>query len=347
VKAPIRLLYDKQSIYAYFHALNSEATVDVARVGGIPSSLPLGWRSSRRGYGMKPLFAHTRAVPPQGVAASVRLAAAAVVAFTVGAAQAWAADIVLLPNPTYSLNVTAETEGDLEVTNITGPGVTLAEASGFDLSTASASSNISLTPNPSIVDTVTAFAAPVNGASAGGNVNSTLVYSFIIVLDGNPLLQTPVPITVAASGGMSFTGVGSDSVPLLSQFSVSGILDDQLSNTILGGSLYPGPTSWSDNNTYTMETGVVYSVTLIAQADLVVFGGSGGGSGTVTAYVDPTFALASGVVDPGQYSFEFSPGVGNVSAGVPEPSTWAMTLVGFAGLGVTGYRRRLKEILSI
>lgn len=37
-------------------------------------------------------------------------------------------------------------------------------------------------------------------------------------------------------------------------------------------------------------------------------------------------------------SFEFD----NISAGVPEPSTWAMMMLGFAGLGFAGYRRANK-----
>jgi PEP-CTERM motif len=206
--------------------------------------------------------------------------------------------------------------------------VTSAGASGYDGSTASASANISLSPSPGIFDTVTGTTPFIYGASAGGNVNTTLSYSFIIVNKANQLLQMSIPVIVNASGGMSFTGVGSAPGPLLSQFSVSGILDDQLSNTIFAGSLYPGPTSWSDNNIYTMETDIVYNVNLIVQADLIVYGGSGGGTGTVSAYVDPTFALGPGVIDPGQYSFVFSPGIG----AIPEPSTWAMMLVGFAGL---------------
>jgi hypothetical protein len=37
-------------------------------------------------------------------------------------------------------------------------------------------------------------------------------------------------------------------------------------------------------------------------------------------------------------SFEFD----NISAGVPEPSTWAMMILGFLGLGFAGYRRASK-----
>ena len=45
---------------------------------------------------------------------------------------------------------------------------------------------------------------------------------------------------------------------------------------------------------------------------------------------------------PGTYVFTFDtdPITVNVSGGVPEPSTWAMTLLGFAGLGFVAYRKR-------
>jgi hypothetical protein len=38
-------------------------------------------------------------------------------------------------------------------------------------------------------------------------------------------------------------------------------------------------------------------------------------------------------------------GVGTLTAAVPEPSTWAMMLLGFAGLGVMAYRRKSKPLL--
>jgi uncharacterized membrane protein len=47
-----------------------------------------------------------------------------------------------------------------------------------------------------------------------------------------------------------------------------------------------------------------------------------------------TFSGAEGVNNLGQVV-----GESDGSTVVPEPSTWAMMLVGFAGLGFTGYRR--------
>jgi hypothetical protein len=35
----------------------------------------------------------------------------------------------------------------------------------------------------------------------------------------------------------------------------------------------------------------------------------------------------------------------NVTAAVPEPSTWAMMILGFAGVGFMAYRRKAKPAL--
>jgi PEP-CTERM motif len=50
--------------------------------------------------------------------------------------------------------------------------------------------------------------------------------------------------------------------------------------------------------------------------------------------IDPTFALAN------EFTLEFSPGVGDLASGVPEPSTWALALLGFAGIGYMALLRR-------
>ena len=35
--------------------------------------------------------------------------------------------------------------------------------------------------------------------------------------------------------------------------------------------------------------------------------------------------------------------VGSVTPGIPEPSTWAMMLLGFTGLGFAGYRKAQRK----
>jgi hypothetical protein len=57
---------------------------------------------------------------------------------------------------------------------------------------------------------------------------------------------------------------------------------------------------------------------------------------TATASVDPIFDVPVG------YTLYLSPGIENGS--VPEPSTWAMVLMGFAGLGFAGYRASRKSV---
>jgi PEP-CTERM motif len=39
----------------------------------------------------------------------------------------------------------------------------------------------------------------------------------------------------------------------------------------------------------------------------------------------------------------FCPGAGNLASTVPEPPTWAMMLLGFAGLGFAGYQASRKS----
>ena len=59
--------------------------------------------------------------------------------------------------------------------------------------------------------------------------------------------------------------------------------------------------------------------------------------GTTTAMLDPTFSIDA----PGDYEIDFSLGVGNgMTAAVPEPSTWAMMMLGFCGVGFMAYRRK-------
>ena len=73
--------------------------------------------------------------------------------------------------------------------------------------------------------------------------------------------------------------------------------------------------------------------------------------GTETSEIPSTFSVASGTH---QYVLDYVEGNGSPSdliftttGGVPEPSTWAMMLLGFAGLGYAGFRRTAKSSVSI
>ncbi|MBV8103067.1 MAG: PEP-CTERM sorting domain-containing protein [Hyphomicrobiales bacterium] len=177
-------------------------------------------------------------------------------------------------------------------------------------------------------------------------VSAETDYYFEIVDNSNPTAILPVPIVVNAAGGYTYSVDTPGYEEFLnsdfnSSFYVSGVLTDQiLWYSDIDGSLAPGSNSWSDNNTYTMYTNELYTVSLVAGFAIGMGGNEGGGTQMMSVYVDPTFAVGSGA-DPSQYSLVFSDGVGNAAAGaVPESSTWAMMLIGFAGLGF-GARRRL------
>jgi hypothetical protein len=62
-------------------------------------------------------------------------------------------------------------------------------------------------------------------------------------------------------------------------------------------------------------------------------------TGTGSASLDPYFYIDASTPDYSQYSIAISSGIGNIS-GVPEPSTWALTLLGFVGLSFASYRHR-------
>ena len=295
------------------------------------------------------------------------------------ASQAWAATVsgpgvVTLPDAVVSGSVGASVLGAIEdpttgtgastygsqTTTLSAPGSTPIGVSAplscqcavpgygwiYSDSSATGSVNVSLLPNSSIRATASLGVAPAYGASGNVQVSAETDYYFEIVDNSNPTAILPVPIVVNAAGGYTYSVDTPGYEEFLnsdfnSSFYVSGVLTDQiLWYSDIDGSLAPGSNSWSDNNTYTMYTNELYTVSLVAGFAIGMGGNEGGGTQMMSVYVDPTFAVGSGA-DPSQYSLVFSDGVGNAAAGaVPESSTWAMMLIGFAGLGF-GARRRL------
>jgi hypothetical protein len=262
----------------------------------------------------------------------------AVAAIAAGAAQAQA-----LPDPsdppTYPGSYFSIPPG---VTYITGPGLTTANYTDQYGATTNVSVSVALTPHPSIHANASFSVPDVYGAMAGGQVSVDVQYLFLITDNSDPSSQVLTQVTVNGEGGFTYTNVEPSYDQILrtlqSSFGVAGVLHDYVLGNADGGALAPGPTSSSDNSTYNMYTNEYYVVDMVVGFNGGLSGNGypfGGGTETMSAYVDPTFTLA----DPSLYSIHFSLGVGNATA-APEPSTWAMMLIGFAGLGF-GARKRI------
>jgi PEP-CTERM motif len=156
-------------------------------------------------------------------------------------------------------------------------------------------------------------------------------YSFQLI---GPASATPIPVIFAAKAYVNTVGTGFG-------FAYLQIYDDP-SNQAVHWALEGG----ESDQTYPGETIDLLPNTLYAvYEDVVAYGHSNQtdgpydptqDSGSADAYVDPTFALTGQYAS--LYHFKGLPD-GVVAGGVPEPSTWAMMLVGFAGLGYVGYRR--------
>ena len=87
----------------------------------------------------------------------------------------------------------------------------------------------------------------------------------------------------------------------------------------------------------------VFTVTLQADASIEAFNSSE----AATAAIDPTITIDPSDPNASDFVVQLSPGLdtggGGLAAGAPEPSTWAMLALGFAGLGAMGWRSRRKR----
>jgi hypothetical protein len=254
----------------------------------------------------------------------------------------------ILPDAVYSGYVDIGAGQDGFEQNVQGPGTVDGSVAHGGAST-SGSVTILPGPAPSLSTTLTAT-APNSNSDASGSTEGELTYALEILGPSGD-----VPINIHAAGGSSVAGQGAffQENQTIVQFQVydpvsgGGATTNELSS--YGYDELPvfdsnGDTFLNDG-TYTMETNKIYDVQLTVYAELWIRGELGGGAGAFTAFVDPTFAIGPGVADPSQYSFVFSNGIGNSSGSpVPEPSTWAMMLLGFAGLGLSGYRSARRKI---
>ncbi len=190
-----------------------------------------------------------------------------------------------------------------------------------------------------------------NGGVTGRAV-AALSYQMYIGSASN----TSVLLDVLAMGGATITTSPGYQQPfnggtttLKSLFSISGSsggtttfpgAGQQLFNSQNPGNL--SPFNWSVDHQYSFQTNNYYTVQLTTWVESSVYRG---GVVDLSAFIDPTFTIAS--PNPDLYQLFFSSGITNdpISGAVPEPSTWAMMLLGFAGVGFMAYRRKSKPAL--
>lgn len=193
----------------------------------------------------------------------------------------------------------------------------------------SASVQSTATPLPAITSTATANPTAL-GAEAFGDLN----YYFYISGPASNSLS----VNILATGSL-FSGSGStQSTDFLS---VNG-------TTIVNATSIGGANNGAFTRSATLS-GLSYNHDYFIDMNVTVLvHPSGSAMGTATTFLDPYLSLDPSLVALG-YSIVTSDGIGNsltINAAVPETSSWAMMLLGFAGLGFMAYRRQQNHHLA-
>jgi len=181
----------------------------------------------------------------------------------------------------------------------------------------------------------TTSAASAIGQSGGlgtaGGVAGLTYYLEIVPLAGGQSGIT-VPVDVVALGAAAASG--QDPAGYSGSGEAGGLFTSPDGDAV-GLSTLPGnlSLSFSYNQTQELHTGVLYSVSMSVNAQVI---GEGNPAGEYAwAWIDPQISIDPSFAQANDYSLELSPNLV-----VPEPSTWAMLL---GGLGLLAFWRQRKE----
>jgi len=239
-----------------------------------------------------------------------------------------------------------------QIQQSTSGAVSISTSVSKPAATASGSLAVSTNPTPAISITADLFAD--TGGFATASILATTRYSFEIFGPAGT-----AAVMVNALGGVGFNSLSPREylgASLRSYFNVregnnGPVAIDSLADAgSFRGSLQglPGSVGFTVADIYTFKTNTIYDVYMYARIDAAVDGSTFGvpenGHENLFAFIDPTFNL----VGPNAFLYDiaFTEGFGNgLTGAVPEPSTWAMLVLGFAGIGFTAYRRKSKAAL--
>jgi hypothetical protein len=182
--------------------------------------------------------------------------------------------------------------------------------------------------------------APINPSSSNGYAQSLLAQStvfYYITLSGSandPL----VPVDIKALGSISWTQYGAATAGFRFQdYTNSSNLQMLNPNINQNDTLdrQAGNDTFSVDSTVELRPSDTYVVTVYTNASADARNIFSANYAEVSAFVDPTFTVV------GDYASRWTiSGVPFATSAVPEPSTWAMMMLGFAGIGCMAYRRR-------
>ncbi len=264
-----------------------------------------------------------------GIGIGGRAAIAALLSMLITAPTHAVAAVNDLPNARASIVVSASTFVDRQSESINAPPATLpiadsAQALGAETAPSTAASALVQVvggDDPTLrVDATALGAGPplVVVVTAQAHGFGSLTYDFAVV--GAP--GGPVPV-IFSGGNSQSEHVGGGDNSASSSASVSIGEPSTRQNIITeGGGRY--------SVTLMLTPNVLYEVDMSADAQVT----AGPTALDEVAFADPKLTPAPGVVG---YSIEYSPNLGGAA---PEPSTWAMMLTGFAGLGCLAFSRR-------
>jgi hypothetical protein len=200
--------------------------------------------------------------------------------------------------------------------------------------TGTASTSITMLPSPTITaSTSLTVTRGVEGYVAGPDAFANYYYWATVAGPTND--NVPLDLSYRVFSTISGPYVGS-TLAQLGMFSY------------VPPALYDIPTVLNEENGTESKSGSI-SYLSIANTSFVVGGRvtveTGGYTGYASITLDPILTIdpSFAEVDPNylkDYYIELSPGVGNALSAVPEPATWAMTLVGIGGIGFAMRRSR-------
>lgn len=181
--------------------------------------------------------------------------------------------------------------------------------------------NLSVAQSGAFASTNNNYSIPFVSASASSpsqlEATAESILTYYVQFIGQPGDLT-VHVTGSATATTTTPGINGSASATLSLFGTTF--------TACSSCTFTG-TSFSVNQDFTVSANLPYAITLQAMV-----GSMQHQSGS--ASVDPFFSAPLG------YDIQISADIGNIAPGVPEPSTWAMMILGLAGVGLMGRRRK-------